>query len=54
MQNLDAWEEAKKETLKIQPHPNRLPEDVPLPKSPTSPTAQTGPSIISATNGATR
>ncbi|PVG03144.1 hypothetical protein CPB86DRAFT_749228 [Serendipita vermifera] len=36
--SLDAWEEAKKEVLKIQPHPNRLPEDIPLPKSPTSPT----------------
>ncbi|KAG8808202.1 Sorting nexin, cytoplasm-to-vacuole targeting pathway/endosomal sorting [Serendipita sp. 401] len=48
--NLDAWEEARAEILKIQPHPNRQPEDIPLPTSPTSPNGPSSPSakIITA------
>ncbi|KAG8834168.1 Sorting nexin, cytoplasm-to-vacuole targeting pathway/endosomal sorting [Serendipita sp. 400] len=47
--NLDAWEEARAEILKIQPHPNRQPEDIPLPTSPTSPNGPSSPSAKTIT-----
>lgn len=51
--NLDAWEEARKEVIKISPHPNRLPEDIPLPTSPKSPTSPK-PNPQSPVNGTAR
>ena len=37
LQNLEAWEEAKREIDKIEEHPNRLPESVPPDPSPPKP-----------------
>lgn len=36
-QNLEAWEEAKREIDKIGEHPNKLPESVPPDPSPPKP-----------------
>jgi len=36
-QNLEAWEEAKREIDRIEEHPNKLPESVPPDPSPPKP-----------------
>jgi len=37
LQNMEAWEEAKREIDKIEEHPNRLPDSVPPDPSPPKP-----------------
>jgi len=62
LQNLEAWEEAKREIDKIQPHPNRAPEEEPVvaPPNPAAPAPALdgpppqSPTLPSATNGIAR
>ena len=48
LQNLEAWEEAKGEIDKIQPHPNRAPEQEPVvaPPNPAVPVPVPAPAPV--------
>lgn len=59
-QNLEAWQEAKREIDKIQSHPNRAPEEEPVivPPNPAAPAPEglppKSPPLPSAANGIER
>ena len=48
-QNLEAWEDAKKEIEKIPDHPNKIPS----PPEPTTATGEAGPSTVRRDSSAT-